>query len=90
MRSPGQPQTAEPLVRQALAVFRRRRSPGHWQIAAGESVLGGCLIAIGRTTEAELLLRYNLEVLRRIRGPEARITRQTHARLASLQRSQDG
>jgi len=47
---------AEPVARETLDYQRRALAAGAWQIAAGESVLGGVLAAEGRYAEAEPLL----------------------------------
>jgi tetratricopeptide (TPR) repeat protein len=50
------PREAESPLREALDLRSRTPGEGHWQTAYTRSLLGGCLAAQGRFTEAETLL----------------------------------
>ncbi len=78
----GRPVDAEPLVREALSIFREAASSV--RIADAESVLGGCLAAQGRMAEAEPLLRGSWEALKEAGGENARFREQARQRLAVL------
>ena len=47
---------AEPLLREALRI-REMQQPDAWECGHARALLGGCLLALGRTVEAEPLLR---------------------------------
>lgn len=76
--------TAEPLAREALSILRESQSPSVIRIADAESVLGGCLAALGRIAEAESLLRGSWQVLKDARGENARYREEAQRRLAAL------
>ncbi len=80
----GVPAAAESLIREALASLRAKRPEGHWEIADAESVLGACLVAMGRFEDAEPLLIGGYEGLARIRGVQAVPTRKARLRLVEL------
>jgi tetratricopeptide (TPR) repeat protein len=48
----GQPEQAEPLIREGLALNRELLPQGHWKIGVGEVELGVSLIQLGRVAEA--------------------------------------
>ena len=50
------PAEAEPLLREAVEARRKILPEGDWQRAAAESMLGTCLVALGRLDEAEPML----------------------------------
>jgi tetratricopeptide (TPR) repeat protein len=52
----GKPESAEPYLRECLAIRREQLSPGHRLIAYAESVLGECMVALGEYEDAERLL----------------------------------
>lgn len=66
-RHRGEPELAEPLLRQALAIFIARLGPHHTRVAAVRSTLGRVLHDLGRHQEAreslELALATRLELL---------------------------
>ena len=47
---------AEPILREALALRRQTERRGHWLIAQAQSMLGDCLISLGRVQEAGPML----------------------------------
>ncbi|HEX3130069.1 MAG TPA: serine/threonine-protein kinase [Thermoanaerobaculia bacterium] len=81
----GRAAAAEPLAREAVAIFREGHPPSALRIADAESVLGGCLAALGRVTEAEPLLRGSWEVLKDAQGESARYREEAQRRLAALE-----
>lgn len=83
----GRSATAEPLAREALGIFRAGQPPSALRVADAESVLGGCLVALGRRAEAEPLLRGSWEVLKAARGESARYREEAQYRLATLDAS---
>jgi tetratricopeptide (TPR) repeat protein len=52
----GKPESAEPYLRECLAIRREQLSPGNRLIAYAESVLGECMVALGEYEDAERLL----------------------------------
>ncbi len=80
----GRSATAEPLARKAIGIFRKGQPPSALRIADAESVLGGCLVALGRLAEAEPLLRESWKTLKDIRGESARYREEAQRRLAAL------
>jgi tetratricopeptide (TPR) repeat protein len=80
----GKAAAAEPLAREAVSILREGQPPSPERIAAAESVLGGCLTALGRHAEAEPLLRASWEVLKDARGESARSREEARRRLAVL------
>ena len=81
----GRAAAAEPLAREAVAIFHEGHPPSAMRIADAESVLGGCLAALGRMTEAEPLLQGSWEVLKDVRGESARYREEAQRRLAALE-----
>jgi serine/threonine protein kinase len=77
------PAQAERLAREALGIFQHLPRSG-WRTADAESVLGGCLAALGRHDEAAPLLAASYRQLRKLRGDDEPQTRQALARLRSL------
>ncbi len=77
------PAAAEVLAREALDVLRRLK-PGSWEVADAESVLGACLLALGRYGEAEPYLVESHVVLTAIRGEEAVYSRDALDRVRKL------
>jgi tetratricopeptide (TPR) repeat protein len=75
---------AEPLAREALAVFRASKSTPPWRIPDAESVLGSCLAAQGRFTEAEPLLLGSYPILKADPGDGARYAPEALQRIVSL------
>ncbi|MEM7350450.1 MAG: serine/threonine-protein kinase [Acidobacteriota bacterium] len=74
---------AEAAARKALGIFRENFKD--WRISDAESVLGGCLSAIGRYDEAEPLLAQSYPVIRAAKGINARQTREALLRLETLE-----
>lgn len=77
----GDAQGALSTGRQARAVFEASLPPGEWRLAATDSVLGAALGRIGETSEAERLLLYSLDELRRLKGDSALPTREARERV---------
>jgi len=78
------PCEAEPLLREGLTIYRSSMEKGHWQIARVESVLGGCLVALQRFEEAELLLLESYRTLKAKRGDKDKHTQQALNRMIKL------
>lgn len=76
----GDVNAAEALVRKALDILNMEYR--HWQAADAESVLGECLLELGRHDDALALLETSARVLRTRKGPGARQTREAEDRLA--------
>ena len=76
----GDAPTAEPLVRQALAL--RQRAGDVAGAAEAQSILGACLARRGRTAEATRLLTAAAATLRRTAGPDDPRTEAAEVRLA--------
>ncbi|HET9209750.1 MAG TPA: serine/threonine-protein kinase [Thermoanaerobaculia bacterium] len=76
---------AEPLARKALAILRVKAPPSwHWRIADTESVLGGCLTALGRFPEAEQLLLESYPILQKDKGDGAKHAAEARQRIVDL------
>jgi serine/threonine-protein kinase len=81
--SEGKAAEAEPLVREALAIFRAKpQTP--WRIPDTESVLGGCLTALGRYQEAEPLLLGSYPILLKDKGDGAKHAPEARQRIIDL------
>jgi hypothetical protein len=52
----GEPERAEPLLREAWRIRREKLLAGDWRTANAQSLLGECLAAMGKYEEAEPLL----------------------------------
>ena len=79
----GDAEVAEPLLREAWRI--RRRPPASAVLAANvQSLLGECLLELGRHDEAEPLLVESLETLEAGLGPAHARTQQARERLAAL------
>ena len=74
---------AEPLAREALAIFSQE-TPSSWRVADAASVLGGCLAAQGRFAEAEPMLVDAYETLAKDQGDGKRRAGEARARVAVL------
>jgi serine/threonine-protein kinase len=74
---------AEPLAREALAIFYIKM-PKSWRIADTESVLGGCLAALGRFPEAEPLLLNGYLALQQDKGDGAKHLQEARQRIVDL------
>jgi serine/threonine-protein kinase len=75
---------AEPLAREALAIFQKAKSVPRWRSPDAESVLGSCLAAQGRYTEAEPLLLGTYRSLKADRGEGARYAPAARQRIVDL------
>ena len=79
----GKAAEAEPLLRQAVAAVNGepfRLLP--WQIAEAQNAFGGCLAALGHSTEAASLLREIRTAL--LSDPEAALRRRAIERINAL------
>ena len=76
---------AEQAIRRALDVYRRRLAPDHWRIADAESVLGGCLLELGRVEEAAPLIERGYLGVRAVRGEPTREVREARKRFERLE-----
>jgi len=76
--------TAEPLLREALAIQRTAWPTDSWQIAEAESLLAGCLLRRAGRAEAVALLRSSLPILRARLGEGAEATRRAVSYQATL------
>lgn len=80
----GQPEAAEPIARESLAIRRATYPADAWRVFSSQSMLGEALLDLGRAGEAEPQL---LEAMQGLRGakdaPAARIT-DTAAQLVKL------
>lgn len=74
---------AEPLAREALGIFRAKM-PKSWRVADTESVLGGCLTALGRFSEAEPLLLESYPILQKDKGDGAKHAAEARQRIVDL------
>ncbi len=81
----GRPAAAEPVLRECLRFDREALSEGKWQSAAAiESVLGGCLTALGRYAEAEQLLLSSYPAVEQRHGKKHTRTLGALQRIADL------
>ena len=78
------PAGAEPLLREALDVYRRRLPAGHRAIARALSELGGAVLAQRQLEEAETLLLESSAIIDRATFEDAALERDTLARLVEL------
>ncbi|MEM7505036.1 MAG: serine/threonine-protein kinase, partial [Pseudomonadota bacterium] len=67
----------------ALAILQKGFK--HWQIADVESVLGECLMALGRFDQAEELINRSYPVIEAQKGPDARQTKEALARIEAFE-----
>lgn len=68
--SRGDAAAAELLVRECLTIRQNALPPGHWITAMAQSVLGECLMAVGRYAGAEPLLLESYPNIKKGLGPE--------------------
>jgi serine/threonine-protein kinase len=80
---PGAPSAAEPLLREALDIWRAALGADHAYTARAESLLGATLALEHRTAEAIPLLRRGADLLRANLGDDHAETRRAVARLAA-------
>jgi eukaryotic-like serine/threonine-protein kinase len=81
--SEGKAAEAEPRAREALAIFQVK-SPAPWRVPDAESVLGGCLAALGRFPEAEPLLVKSYPALQHDKGEGAKHAPEARQRIVDL------
>jgi tetratricopeptide (TPR) repeat protein len=79
----GRATEAEPLAREALAIFRSS-SPTSWRVADAESVLGACIMKSGRFQEAEPLLLGSYRTLKEEQGGGAKYAAKALERIVEL------
>ena len=80
----GEAEKAEPILREALQRIRDSGSPEPWRLAEAESLLGECLVGLGRFAEAEALLNNSFMVLRIELGVSAVVSQEALRRLVEL------
>ena len=80
----GDAATAEPLLRQSLAVRLRAFGENDWRVGMTESLLGSALTSLKRFDEAEPLLVRAQRILKDVPGPQGREARATVTRLRAL------
>ncbi len=83
----GEPANAEPLLRQALEVYKLKLPEKDWRVGSAESLLGAALTKLGRYDEAEPLLLEAGSALPEGPGPRGREARANRERLAALYES---
>ncbi len=76
------------LAEIADATLKRARPEGDWMVAEAGSVLGGCLTALGRFSEAKPRLIEGYRTLRETRGADHADSQRAWERLAGLYRIQ--
>jgi serine/threonine-protein kinase len=79
-----EPGVGASLLRASLTTRRDVLPEGHWLVANGESLLGGCLATLGRTEEAEAFLTQGYDGLRSSRGPDHQKTVEARERLQAF------
>ena len=84
LRAQGKLDQAEPLLVEALEIWRKALPEGHPLIGAGLHNLAVLRTEQGRASEAEPLYRQALEIRRAKLGPRARPTTQTADALAGV------
>ncbi len=72
------PAEAEPLLREALAIRRKKRPAGHWSVVEVENSLAECLAQLGHRDESRALLK-PLQAGFAVRGLAAREAARTRA-----------
>jgi len=83
---------ALPLAKESAAQLEQAFPEGHfaeWRVADAKSILGWILFLSGETEQAEPMLEHSLDVLKRVKGPDALITREAAKRLAQFKDSLD-
>jgi tetratricopeptide (TPR) repeat protein len=80
----GAPQSADPLLRQALDIWQTARPANDWVVAETESILGACLAALGRFEEAEPLVLRGYPAVKDVLGEQHRLTRLALQRIVTL------
>jgi tetratricopeptide (TPR) repeat protein len=78
------PSISEPILRELIAALERAFWPGDWCTAHARSLLGGCLLRQGRTSDAGPILRKSLEVMEAARITPAPLLDQARKRFALL------
>ncbi|MEC9372542.1 MAG: tetratricopeptide repeat protein, partial [Planctomycetota bacterium] len=78
------PDSALPLLSEALAMHTAVLGPDHWRAARDQSALGACLRRLGRDDESRQLLGSAVTVLTARRPPGDRDARAAQMRLAAL------
>ena len=65
---------AEPILREAALTMGRKLEPNHYMIKRADSVLGSCLVLLGRFEDAEPLLLESYPRLRDALGDDHPVT----------------
>ena len=84
MMSQGRYAEAQPMLREALHIRKKKEREQGWQTAEAQRALGTCLTALGQYEEAESLLLESYPVLQAERGAQHRLTQQARKALADL------
>jgi eukaryotic-like serine/threonine-protein kinase len=83
----GELPAAEVAFGSGLAILEAVHPPDHPELARNASRFGGLLLTLGRSVEAEPLLRSSHHALLAAHGAEHQFTREAEARLAGLPRA---
>jgi hypothetical protein len=78
------PLLSEPILRELIATLERSFWPGDWFIAHLRSLLGGCLLRQGRTSEASSLLNEALNTMESAKITPQPLLEKARARVKSL------
>jgi eukaryotic-like serine/threonine-protein kinase len=78
------PSVSEPILRELIATLERAFWPGDWFIAHLRSLLGGCLLRQGRTSEASSLLSASLKTMESASITPEPLLERAQARVRSL------
>lgn len=80
----GSPERGAVLFQASLVTRRQQLPDGHWALANGESLLGGCLTQLERYDEAGPLLQGGYEALQQDFGPDHARTQDARERLRNF------
>ncbi|MBI1849216.1 MAG: serine/threonine protein kinase [Planctomycetes bacterium] len=82
----GDPDAANPLLREVLRIVAEAYPHGHWRVAMAKCRLGACLAAEGRGPEAERLVTDACRVVCAALGEHASAAHEAMAQLAEVRR----
>ena len=75
---------AEPLLREAVAIRLGKLDPQSADVASAREILGPCLVALRKFSEAEPILLASYPALKQLRGEDHELTRRARSSLAKL------